>query len=86
MKSKEHLVEIAGSARTLLANQEIIFPMLKQKEEEAIAAMIHEFKKTGQVHLGHVATISSLRDMRTDLELQARRGEKAMAVLHQGED
>ncbi len=80
-KNHEKMRQQAADARLVHLNEQIVFPLLQRNVDDAIAAICHELKATGQVSLSKVAYIAACRDLVIELEGIARTGDRAAGKL-----
>lgn len=80
-KKQEKLRQEAANARLVHLNEQLVFPLLQRNVMQTMEQMCHELKAKGTVDPCKVAYIAACRDLMTELEQIAQRGDRAVVRL-----
>lgn len=81
-KQQENLLRRANDARLVHMNEQLVYPILDLKVEEALAQLCLDFKMNGSVSISKVAYMAACRDLKIELEAVARTGDHAAVKLN----
>lgn len=81
-KERERLLEQAADARLVHLNANTIFPLIESRIEAKLVVLSDLFKEKGEIRPADVAYIVAMRDIRLELDMIAKKGDRSAERLN----